>query len=155
MREVPGWTEYFMHEAESAALRSKDPSTQVGTAIVVDDDVVSKGYNGFAPGVRETEDRWQRPAKYPRVIHAEMNAIARAARRGVAIKGGTLYCTHAPCSNCTKMIIAAGIKKVVSGVPPHGWDEEHALSIEMFEESGVQWILLDEDYDEIERMTEN
>lgn len=143
MRQVPDWDEYFMRLALAVASRSKDPSTQVGAVIVgQENDILATGYNGFAPGVRETEERWERPTKYPLVIHAEMNAIARAARRGVALAGATLYCTHAPCNSagCTRMIIAAGIETVVCMDSPRGWDEDHVVAADMFRESGVSLV---------------
>src|SRR3546814_12912837 len=75
------------------------PSTQVGAVLVdADNHIIATGYNGFPPGIEETPARWQRPDKYERVIHAEMNAIAHAARAGHSTAGATLYCTHFPCN---------------------------------------------------------
>lgn len=140
MREVDTWDIYFMKMANHVATRSKDPMTQVG-AVLVDENnhVIATGYNGFPPGVEETEDRWARPVKYDRVIHAEMNAIAHAARKGHATEGATLYCTHFPCNKtgCTRLVIAAGIKKVRAGMPPHGWDDDHKYAGELLEDAGV------------------
>lgn len=146
MRIVVSWDQYFMTLATGAALRSKDPNTRVGAVIVdTDQTVVITGYNGFAPGVLETTERWQRPQKYDRVIHAEMNAIGRAARKGRATDGATIYCTHFPCNKngCARLIIAAGIRRVVSGgVSPNGWDEDHILARQMFDEAGVDWEII-------------
>lgn len=143
MRRVVNWTNYFMRLAEGVAVRSKDPSTQVGAIIVgKENDILATGYNGFAPGVPETDERWERPGKYDRVIHAEINAIARAARRGTALAGSAIYCTHAPCSHCARVIIAAGIIRVISRGSPHGWDDDHEKAAEMFMESGVDQTVL-------------
>ena len=142
MRTVLNWVQYLYSFAVTASLRSKDPNTQVG-AVLVDEDnhIVATGYNGFPPGIEETEERWQRPQKYRRVIHAEVNAIGWAARKGIATAGSTLYCTHFPCNQagCARLIIAAGVKHVVAGQPPHGWDEDHEFAKELFDEAGVTY----------------
>jgi dCMP deaminase len=120
-----------------AANRSKDPSTQVGSIVVnYDRHIVSSGYNGFAPGVLENEERWQRPAKYDRVIHAETNAVIHATQ---SLKGCTLYTTHAPCLSCAKVIIAAGIVSVVvkQGTTTTGFNEEALRAQELLSEAGV------------------
>ena len=141
--DVPTWLDYFYSMAKVAASRSKDPNTQVGAVIVKDRHIIATGYNGFAPGVLETEKRWSRPEKYERVIHAEINAIAAAAKSGHATNGAILVCTLFPCSNCCRLIIAAGIKRVVAPKPEHhGWEEEHAASKKMFKEAKVKvaWV---------------
>jgi dCMP deaminase len=142
-RMIPNWENYFMLLAGHISMRSKDPSTQVGAVIVgVENDILATGYNGFAPGVPDTDERWERPGKYDRVIHAEVNAIARAARRGTALADSTIYCTHAPCCHCARVIIAAGITRVVSYGSPDGWSEDHEKAAEMFMESGVDQHIL-------------
>ena len=65
-------------------------------------------------------------------VHAEQNAIIQAAKHGICIEGGTLYCTHQPCVICAKMIINAGIKRVVY---KEGYPDE--FSLQLFTESGV------------------
>lgn len=142
MRNVLSWVDYLYSFAVTASTRSKDPSTQVGATLVDEDNhIIATGYNGFPPGIKETEERWQRPEKYRRVIHAEMNAIGWAARKGIATAGATLYCTHFPCNKvgCARLIIAAGIKHVVAGQPPHGWDEDHEFAKSLFDEAGVTY----------------
>jgi dCMP deaminase len=137
--DIPDWVDYFYVMALHAATRSKDPSTQVGAVIVKDNQVMSTGYNGFAPGVMETEERWSRPQKYERVIHAEVNAIAAAAKAGHSTNYTDLYVTHYPCSNCCRLVIAAGIERVFTAAPPDGWD--HKPSEWMFKEAGVRVIM--------------
>ena len=139
MRDVPSWDSYFMSMAFSAATRSKDPNTNVGAVLVKDRDPLITGYNGFAPGVQENKELWERPHKYDRVIHAELNAISRCAKRGVSTDGATLYVTHFPCKECAKAVIAAGIKTVVYGSTLQGfWEESSLLSLKLFNEANVE-----------------
>lgn len=140
MRQVESWFNYFKVIAKQVATRSKDPNTQVGAVIVNQNyDIVSTGYNGFPPGVQDTEDRWQRPLKYEFVVHAEMNAIARAARFGKHTDGGALFCTHLPCRNCAKAVIAAGVKEVYySDYATMTKEEDIAFVTSLFKEAGVE-----------------
>ncbi len=125
MRKVSPWDVTFMNLALSIAQdRSKDPNTQVGCVLVDDDqNPVAFGYNGFGPGAEETDELWQRPTKYDHVIHAETNAVGRAAKRGVATQGCTAYVTAYPCLPCAKVLIAAGVKRVIALRVLHGWDD--------------------------------
>lgn len=114
MRYVRTWEVHWLAVAQEVAQRSKDPSTQVG-AVIVDEEntVVITGHNGMPQGVPEYSEMWERPVKYDYVLHAELNAIARAARGGRSVKGCTLYVTHFPCNDCAKAIVASGIKRVI------------------------------------------
>lgn len=139
MREVVSWDEYFMSLAIKASERSKDPSTQVG-ALLVDNDrnVIMTGYNGFAPGAPDTPALWDEPLeKYPRVIHAELNAIARAAKVGRATGGAILYVNYFPCTECAKVIAAAGIKRVCYHTLMERWNPMEAA--ERLVEAGVDF----------------
>ena len=116
MRDVEDWDTYFLRLARFVATRSKDGSKQVG-AVVVDPDskvILSTGYNGFPRGVADTEERWDRPQKYDRVVHAETNACLAASRMGHKLLGATMYLICAPCHDCANDIIQAGIKRVVA-----------------------------------------
>jgi dCMP deaminase len=111
------WDEYFMGIAQLSALRSKDPSTQVGACIVDSaHKVVSIGYNGMPRGVDDDTIPWGHgeglESKYLYVCHAEFNAILNT-RDGAALNGCTLYVTLFPCNECAKAIIQVGIKEVV------------------------------------------
>lgn len=143
MRRVDDWDHYHMSDANQKSTRSKDPNTQVG-AVVVDkhNHPITSGYNGFVPGAEETDELWERPAKYDRVIHAELNAIAHAAKVGHATDGCTLYTTHFPCLECAKAIIAAGIVKVVVERNPPGWEDSNAKAQARFDEAGVETSIL-------------
>lgn len=147
MRSVIGWDKFWCEEAGHKAVRSKDPSTQVGCVIVdADQDIVISGYNGMPQGILETPQLWERPLKYDVVLHAELNAISRAAKKGRSVANTVLYCTHFPCNDCAKAIVAAGIKRVICGPPPKGWDEEHKKSSQLFQMAGITLQLRDKEY---------
>lgn len=114
MRKPISWHEYWMRLALLTAERSKDPKTQVGCVIVRPDNRDdAKGYNGFATGVKETPERWQRegyPNKYQLCIHAEENALLNATSD---VRGWTAYVTCRPCERCASKLVQAGIKKVI------------------------------------------
>lgn len=112
------WPEYFMAVAFLSAQRSKDPSSQVGACIVNDENkIVGIGYNGMPNGCDDDLLPWSRSAndwldtKYPYVCHAELNAIMN--KNSADVKGCTMYVALFPCNECAKLIIQAGIKKVV------------------------------------------
>jgi len=105
------WDEYFINIAEQVAKKSKDPSTKTACVIVDNKNrPISFGYNGFIGGCDETKMSNERPIKYHLVIHGEMNAILFAKRD---LENCTLYNLYAPCENCLKHIIQAGIKKII------------------------------------------
>ena len=120
----PTWDEYFMLLAKLAALRSTCLSRPTGAVIVLDRQVLATGYNGSMPGAPQCLDdgrcyrrsvRGEERGKYDicRATHAEANAIAQAARRGVAVAGATVYGTLSPCYVCTKLMASARIVRVV------------------------------------------
>ncbi|HPC46667.1 MAG TPA: dCMP deaminase family protein [Deltaproteobacteria bacterium] len=120
----PSWDEYFMMLAKLAASRSTCLSRPTGAVVVKDRQVVATGYNGSLPGQAHCMDegacfrrsrKWPEEAKYEmcRSAHAEANAIALAAKKGVSLEGGTIYCTLEPCITCAKLIVMAGIVRVV------------------------------------------
>ena len=117
LRTRPDWDFYFMTIAQVVAMRSLDPSHQVG-AVFTDHAhrIVATGYNGFPSGINDCEERWlNRDLKLKYVVHAERNGILSAAHRGVSTNGTTLYCTLPPCTECTKDAIQAGVYHVVHG----------------------------------------
>ncbi len=109
------WDEYFMGIAMLAAMRSKDPSTQVGACIVSQDNIIiSTGYNGMPKGCSDDEFPWIREgddSKYAYVVHAELNAILNA--NGRDLRGSRVYVALFPCNECAKAIIQSGVKEVV------------------------------------------
>lgn len=110
------WDNYFMGVAILSAMRSKDPSTQVGACIVNEDKrIVGVGYNGFPKGCDDEDFPWEREGefletKYPYVCHAELNAILNSIK---SLKGCTIYVGLFPCNECAKAIIQSGIKEIV------------------------------------------
>lgn len=136
--------QYFLNLALAASLKSKD-STKVGAVIVgKDNQILSLGFNGFARGVYDdpetVPERYERPKKYEWTIHAEQNAIANAARHGIALNGSKLYVTHKCCKACCDLVIQAGICEVVYGDGQTVGDSEFSYSITdiKFDEAGVK-----------------
>lgn len=144
----PPWDTYFMDITALVAKRATCCRRAVGAIIVKDRRILSTGYNGAPSGIAHCLDIGclRESLKVPsgekhelcRGIHAEQNAIIQAALHGVSIKGATLFCTNLPCIICAKMIINAGIKKIIhrDGYADH-------MSAEMFEEAGVPVIQID------------
>jgi dCMP deaminase len=120
----PGWDAYFLKVASLVSERSTCMRRKVGAVIVKDKHILSTGYNGAPKDITHCEDMGclRQRLKIPsgerhelcRGLHAEQNAIIQAALYGVSLNGATLYCTNMPCSICTKMIINAGIKNIIS-----------------------------------------
>ena len=140
------WDEYFMGLAHLSALRSKDPNTQVGAAIVDENHrVVSVGYNGFPKGCSDDEFPWSREggvlsSKYAFVVHAELNAILNSPR---SVCGCTIYVSLFPCNECAKAIIQSGIKKIVYESDKYAHTETTQASKKMLEAAGVELVQLE------------
>jgi dCMP deaminase len=113
------WIDAFMDTAERFAKLSSAKRLKVGSVVVKDNRIISIGYNGMPSGWTNVceEKVWDKTGDYElktkdEVIHAEANAILKLARDGESGNGADLFCTHAPCINCAKLIYGAGIKKV-------------------------------------------
>jgi dCMP deaminase len=159
------WDELFIRQAMLIALKSKDPSTKVGCVLVDYDNVVlSMGFNGFPRGVKEEETiwtqveefpvffprnkllpRWDRPAKYSWIEHAERNAIYNAARHGIKIAGAKAYLNFEPrpCADCTRGLIQSGIVEIIGPSIPFpgagaGVNYHLDYAKQMCEEAGVK-----------------
>jgi len=114
MSDQHKWQKRFIELARHIATWSKDPSTQTG-CVIVDHrrSIVSTGYNGFPRGVDDAAARLaDRPTKYAYTVHCEANAILDAAARGIPLAGCSIYINGAPCVECMKSIIQAGITSV-------------------------------------------
>jgi len=128
------WDQRGLDLAQHIASWSKDPSTKVG-AVVMDHKhrVLGVGYNGFPRRIEDDSRLHNKEEKYPRVVHAEVNAILNSAKGGVS-----LYCTHFPCADCAGFIIQAGITTVISvSVNLPAWGESQEIAHQMFTEAGV------------------
>lgn len=108
---------YFMRKAFVASTEATCPRKHVGAVVVLQKRVVSTGYNGSLPGQPHCEDVgcMMEDGHCVRTVHSEANAILQAARIGQRVEGGTIYVTASPCWNCFKLIVGAGIKRVVYG----------------------------------------
>ena len=111
----PSWDEYFVQITFQVARRSTCPRAAVGAVIVRDKRILTTGYNGAPSGLPHcTEIGCLMVNDHcVRTLHAEQNAIIQAALHGVNVSGSTIYVTHQPCLMCSKMIINAGIERVV------------------------------------------
>ena len=135
------WDEYFMGIAKLAALRSKDPSTQVGACIVSQDNIIiSTGYNGMPKGCSDDEYPWSREGgetKYPYVVHAELNAVLNA--NGRDLRGSKLYVALFPCNECAKAIIQSGIKEIIYYSDKYHDEPLSVASRRLFNMTGVKY----------------
>jgi dCMP deaminase len=145
----PDWDSYFMAIASVVATRSTCLRRKVGAVIVRERQIISTGYNGAPKGVPHCaeagclRERLGIPSgerhEICRGAHAEINAIAQAAANGSITAGADMYCTHEPCSFCTKAMINAGIKRVFF-VHPY----PDPLARQLREEAGVVACMLPE-----------
>ena len=147
----PTWDEYFMEMAMVAAKRSTCLRRKVGAVIVKNKQILASGYNGTPMGLPHCEDVGclREQLKVPsgknhelcRGVHAEQNAICQAAFHGVSVRGATIYVTNQPCVVCTKMLINAGIERVVYANPypdelAQEMMNESQMKIEVFQANG-------------------
>jgi len=135
---MSNWIARFLNLAREVADWSKDPNTRVG-AVAVDEHrrVLETGYNGLPRGVQDLSERMERPAKYLWTSHAEENLVSHAARDRLA--GSTVYVTHLCCSRCARMLINAGVAKVVCGPGTTSMpQEEFDAAMTMFTEAAVE-----------------
>lgn len=151
MDNRPSWDEYFMNMAVLTAKRSTCMRRNVGAVIVKDRHIVATGYNGAPRGLEHCADRkggcLRQQLRIPsgekhelcRALHAEQNAIIQAATLGQSIEGAIIYITHQPCVICAKMIINAGITRIVVR---EGYPDE--LSVEILKEAGLKIVMLGE-----------
>ncbi len=144
----PTWDEYYMEMAELAAKRSTCLRRNVGAVIVKDNHAVATGYNGAPKGLKhcgEIGGCLREQLKVPsgqrhelcRALHAEQNAIIQAAAMGHSVEGGTIYITHQPCAICSKMIINAGIRRIVV---KEGYPDD--MAVEILAEAGLKVVKL-------------
>lgn len=146
------WDIRFIEMAEVVGSWSScyQENRHVGAVIVKDKRILATGYNGAPSGVQSCKDKGECLRKKLNIpsgtrhelcyaVHAEQNAIAQAAKMGISVDGATIYVTHQPCTICTKMIINAGIKKVIY---KYGYPDD--FSKELLKESGVELINIEE-----------
>ncbi|RPF42963.1 deoxycytidylate deaminase [Thermodesulfitimonas autotrophica] len=139
----PDWDLYFMTIARVVATRSTCLRRQVGAVLVKDNRILATGYNGAPSGLRHCLDtgclreeqgiRAGERHELCRGLHAEQNAILQAAVHGTSIAGATVYTTHHPCVLCAKMLVQAGVKRIV-----FGGDYPDELAQRILSEAGVK-----------------
>ena len=124
----PSWDDYFMGITFQVAKRSTCDRARVGAIIVKDRRILTTGYNGSPAGLGHCDDigHLMVDGHCVRTLHAEQNAIIQAAQHGVSVHGGALYVTHQPCLTCAKMIINAGLVRVI-----YAGDYPDANSVEL------------------------
>ena len=140
------WDKRFMELTQTVANWSScfQTNRKIGAVIVKDKRILTTGYNGAPAGIKSCVEKGECLRKKLNIpsgtkhelcfaVHAEQNAIIQAAKIGVSINGATLYCTHQPCVICAKMIINAGITRVVyaSGYPDD-------FSLQLFSEAKLK-----------------
>ena len=146
MKDRPDWDTYFMSIAHLVSTRSTCLRRQVGAVMVRDKQILTTGYNGVPRGITHcTPENCLRSVKdipsgqqqeLCRGLHAEQNAIIQAALHGVSTKDATLYCTHKPCILCAKMLINAGVVRIV-----YQDFYPDPLADEMLEEAGIEMCI--------------
>lgn len=144
------WDEYFMEMAKLASKRSTCLRRQVGAVIVKDKHVVATGYNGAPKGIPHcaelggcyrTEHNIPSGERHElcRALHAEQNAIIQAATYAQSIDGASIYITHQPCVICAKMIINAGIRRIIVD---QGYPDD--MAVEILNQAGLKITRLNE-----------
>jgi dCMP deaminase len=145
----PKWDEYFMNVAHVVKSRSNCITRQVGAILVKNRQIISTGYNGTPKGVKNCyeggckrcNDRMDGNVESGKDLdkcvcsHAEENAVVQAAFHGISTKDATLYTTNTPCTTCAKILINAGIKKIVAE-----GDYPDELGTRLLEEAGVGFV---------------
>ncbi len=139
----PGWDSYFMAAATLLSSRSACERLHVGCVIVSDgkhpNRIIAAGYNGFLPGAPHASR--VRDGHEQATVHAEQNAVADAAKRGVPLEGATAYVTHFPCINCTKILVSAGIATIKYR---HDYKND-PVALELLAQAGVSVVKLTKD----------
>jgi dCMP deaminase len=146
MHERPDWDVYFMQIAHLVKTRATCPRRWVGALIVRDRQILCTGYNGAPRGLPHCppggpENEWpvgcMRAGHCIRTLHAEQNALLQAAKFGIPTEGASMYVTCQPCNGCAKMIINAGINRVI-----YEGDYPDEFAKELFRDGGMEVLRL-------------
>ncbi len=151
----PSWDEYFMSIAQMVGTRGTCDRGRSGCVIVKDKRILVTGYVGSPIGLPHCDEIGHEMHKVVhddghesmhciRTIHAEQNALAQAARIGVALEGGTVYCKMTPCYVCAKLLMNAGIVEIIAEKDYHA----SAQSKRIFKEGGIKFRTV---YDEVQQ----
>ena len=151
-KDYISWDEYFMGISLLSAMRSKDPSTQVGACIVGKDNrILSIGYNGTPNGFVDDEFPWNREGnpldtKYLYVCHGEMNAVLNYRGSRKDLDGAKIYVDLFPCNECAKMIIQSGIKEIIYLSDKYKDTDGVIASKKLFDTCGVKYTPLADEH---------
>lgn len=143
--DVMSWDEFFMRVAMAAAMRSKDPNTQVGACIAdANHRILSVGYNGTPSALNDDEFPWETADdplldKHSYVIHAEANAILNYRGSNKDLQGATVYVTLFPCHECAKTLVQAGIGEVVYLGDKYEGTQDNLISKRILDACGVTY----------------
>ena len=151
MENRPSWDQYFIELVDKVAERATCDRGKSGCVITKDKRILCTGYVGSPPGFPHCDDVGHLFKKVVnedgsvsqhcvRTIHAEQNAIAQAARYGIALENTTLYCTMEPCRVCAMLIISVGVKRVVTRRKYHAAQETR----DMFKEAGIELLVMED-----------
>jgi len=146
----PSWDEYFMNVAEMVGTRGTCDRGRSGCLVAKNNRIIATGYVGSPVGAPHCDEvghelhtvihaNGTKSQHCIRTSHAEQNVIAQAARVGASLEGGTLYTHMTPCYVCAKMLVNAGIKRVVASLDYHAGE----ASKKTFKMAGVEFELLD------------
>lgn len=148
MNSRPNWDEYFMEIALTVARRTTCLRRQVGAVLVKEKRILATGYNGAPSGLAHCAEvgclrqQMNIPSgerqELCRALHAEQNAIIQAALHGVAVSGATIYTTIQPCITCAKMIINAGVTRVV-----YVGEYPDKMAAEFLSQAGIEFVRLE------------
>lgn len=147
MSHRPNWHTYFLGIAKQVATRATCDRKHVGAVIVRERTILATGYNGSPRGIPHCDDvghqlvEMNGRASCIRTVHAEMNAIAQAARMGVCIEKATLYTTASTCWDCAKLVINAGITRVVAAERYASRYGQSDNVDQLFRDANVEFIL--------------
>lgn len=136
----PDWDTYFMKIAYDVAARSTCDRAYVGTVLVRDKRILTTGFNGSPAGLPHCDEAGHLmvDGHCVRTIHAEANSIIQAALHGVSTNGADCYVTHMPCLSCAKVLINAGIVRIVY----HNNYRQDQNTLQFLELAGVELIHL-------------
>lgn len=154
----PSWDEYFMEIARAVAKRATCDRGRSGCVIARDKQILVTGYVGAPKGLPHCDDVGHQMKSVThedgrttehclRTTHAEQNAIVQAAKLGVPIDAATVYCKMTPCATCAKMIVNAGIKRIVCEKRYHAGGESEI----MFRQVGLEVDYFDDSVEQYER----
>lgn len=141
----PSWDDYFIGVVDALAHRATCDRGRSAAVFVRDNDIIASGYVGSPPGFPHCDDvghLWSEDGKHClRTLHAEQNAVIRAARTGVSLRDSVVYCTMEPCLNCAMTMISLGVYRIVAKHAYHAAER----SREMFTEAGIQLVTISRD----------